>query len=130
MPGGDRPPITPPAWHADDETAEHSEPFVPRFRESEGRRSVWVCGLADRLDDEVSWLRQAAGWLTQLHAGGYPPTVNLRPGDDWPDTLTSPPCWTASPATPECAIRWVNALVHPTGLGCGSAEVGIKVGLT
>jgi hypothetical protein len=42
--------------------------------------------IADRLDDEVSWLRQAAGWLTQLHAGGYPPTVNLRPDDDWPDT--------------------------------------------
>jgi hypothetical protein len=42
--------------------------------------------IADRPDDEVSWLRQAAGWLTQLHAGGYPQAVNLRPGDDWPDT--------------------------------------------
>ncbi|MGH3188216.1 MAG: hypothetical protein ACRDOL_13280 [Streptosporangiaceae bacterium] len=42
--------------------------------------------VADRFDDEVSWLRQDTGWLTQLHADGYPPAVNLRPGDDWPDT--------------------------------------------
>jgi len=42
--------------------------------------------IADRLDDEVGWLRQAAGWLTQLDAGGYPPAVNLRPDDEWPDS--------------------------------------------
>jgi len=60
------------------------------------------------LDDEVSWLRQAAGWLSQLHAGGHPPTVNLRPATTGHAPLTSPPawpgsqpCWTALPATPE-----------------------------
>ena len=42
--------------------------------------------IADRLDDEVSWLRQAAGWLIEPHDGRYPPAVNLRPGGDWPDT--------------------------------------------
>ncbi len=42
--------------------------------------------IADRLDDEAEWLRQAAGWLTRLDAGGYPPVVNLRPSQDWPDT--------------------------------------------
>jgi hypothetical protein len=33
--------------------------------------------VADRLSDEVDWLRQCAGWLRQLDDGGYPPTVNL-----------------------------------------------------
>jgi hypothetical protein len=41
--------------------------------------------IADRLSDEVDWLRQCAGWLRQLDGGGYPPTVNLRPSADWPD---------------------------------------------
>ena len=41
--------------------------------------------LADRLSDEVDWLRQCAGWLRQLDGGGYPPGVNLRPAADWPD---------------------------------------------
>jgi hypothetical protein len=41
--------------------------------------------LADRLSDEVDWLRQCAGWLRQLNGGGYPPAVNLRPAADWPD---------------------------------------------
>jgi hypothetical protein len=41
--------------------------------------------LADRLSDEVDWLRQCAGWLRQLDGGGYPPAVNLRPAADWPD---------------------------------------------
>jgi hypothetical protein len=41
--------------------------------------------IADRLSDEVSWLRQCAGWLRQLDGGGYPPAVNLRPSADWPD---------------------------------------------
>jgi hypothetical protein len=35
--------------------------------------------VADRLSDEVSWLRQCAGWLAQLDTGSYPPAVNLRP---------------------------------------------------
>src|SRR5208282_6192567 len=41
--------------------------------------------LADRLSDEVDWLRQCAGWLRQLDGGGYPSAVNLRPAADWPD---------------------------------------------
>ena len=42
--------------------------------------------LADRLSDEVDWLRQCAGWLRQLDGGGgSPPAVNLRPSADWPD---------------------------------------------
>jgi hypothetical protein len=41
--------------------------------------------IACRLSDEVSWLRQCAGWLRQPHGGGYPPAVNLRPSADWPD---------------------------------------------
>ena len=41
--------------------------------------------IADRLSDEVSWLRQCADWLAQLDADSYPPAVNLRPAADWPD---------------------------------------------
>jgi hypothetical protein len=41
--------------------------------------------IADRLSDEVGWLRQCADWLRQLDGGGYPPAVNLRPSADWPD---------------------------------------------
>jgi len=41
--------------------------------------------IADRLSDEVSWLRQCAGWLAHLDADSYPPAVNLRPAADWPD---------------------------------------------
>jgi len=40
--------------------------------------------IADRLDDEVGWLRRAAGWLVQLDVGGHPPAVNLRRDVDWP----------------------------------------------
>lgn len=42
--------------------------------------------ICDRLDDEAAWLRQAGEWLGQLAAGGYPPAVNLRPSEDWPDS--------------------------------------------
>ena len=41
--------------------------------------------IADRLFDEVSWLRQCADWLSHLDADSYPPAVNLRPSADWPD---------------------------------------------
>jgi hypothetical protein len=41
--------------------------------------------IADRLSDEVSWLRECVDWLRQLDGGGYPPAVNLRPSADWPD---------------------------------------------
>jgi hypothetical protein len=41
--------------------------------------------IADQLSDEVSWLRQCAGWRARLGAGSYPPAINLRPSADWPD---------------------------------------------
>ena len=41
--------------------------------------------IADRLSDEVSWLRECADWLAHLDADSYPPAVNLRPAADWPD---------------------------------------------
>jgi hypothetical protein len=41
--------------------------------------------IAGRLSDEVSWLRQCAGWLAHLGAESYPPAVSLRPAADWPD---------------------------------------------
>jgi len=41
--------------------------------------------VADRLCDEVSWLRQCADWLAHLDADSYPPAVNLRPSADRPD---------------------------------------------
>jgi hypothetical protein len=41
--------------------------------------------IADRLVDEVGWLRQCAGWLTRLHAREFSPAVNLRPGGDHPE---------------------------------------------
>jgi hypothetical protein len=40
--------------------------------------------IRDRLVDEVSGLRQCAGWLTHLHTSEYPPAVNLRPDGDHP----------------------------------------------
>ena len=47
--------------------------------ELDGRDSI-----ADRLSDEVSWLRQCADWLAHLDADSYPPAVNLggRPSKD------------------------------------------------
>ncbi len=48
--------------------------------ELDGRDSI-----ADRLSDEVSWLRQCADWLAHLDTDRYPPAVNLRPSADWPD---------------------------------------------
>ena len=41
--------------------------------------------IADRLADEVSWLRQCADWLSYLDADSCPPAVTLRPDADWPD---------------------------------------------
>ena len=41
--------------------------------------------IADRLVDEVGWLRQCSGWLTRLHAGESRPAVNLRRGGDDPE---------------------------------------------
>jgi hypothetical protein len=39
--------------------------------ELDGRKLV-----ADRLADEVDWLRQCAEWLAHLHTQPYPPVVN------------------------------------------------------
>jgi hypothetical protein len=41
--------------------------------------------IADRLDDEVRWLRQCADWLDHLENKTYPPAANLRPDVDHPD---------------------------------------------
>lgn len=42
--------------------------------------------IADRLSDEVEWVRRCAGWLHHLQVQTYPSVVNLRPAGDWPDT--------------------------------------------
>ncbi|MER6625395.1 hypothetical protein [Streptomyces sp. NPDC000931] len=47
-------------------------------------------GIAERLHDEVGWLRQCADWLDHLEARPYPPAANLRPEGDFPDTCTVP----------------------------------------
>src|SRR5439155_1374993 len=68
--------------------------------------------LADRLPDEVDWLRQCAGWLRQLDGAATrrrstcacPATGRTAPS--WPSTwrgcgrssTASPPTWTNSPA--------------------------------
>jgi hypothetical protein len=41
--------------------------------------------VADRIGDEVTWLRRCVAWLEQLDTDDYPPVVNLRPEDDFPD---------------------------------------------
>ncbi|CAI7976509.1 conserved hypothetical protein [Frankia sp. Hr75.2] len=57
------------------------DPDVGEDVELDGTDSV-----ADRISDEVAWVRRCADWLAGLEAGGYPPAVNLRPAADWPDT--------------------------------------------
>ena len=59
--------------------------------------------LADRLSDEVDWLRQCAGWLRQLDRGGYPPTVNLG--------VTRP-------------LRPASSMRHPRLSGAASGNAG------
>jgi AcrR family transcriptional regulator len=53
--------------------------------ELSGRPSV-----AERLQDEVGWLRQCAEWLDHLDSKPYPPAANLRPDGDFPDTCAVP----------------------------------------
>ena len=53
------------------------DPHSGEDTELDGRDTI-----ADRLSDEVSWLRQCAGWLLHLGADSYPPAVNLRPSAD------------------------------------------------
>ncbi|MEU5940964.1 hypothetical protein ABZ807_17695 [Micromonospora sp. NPDC047548] len=57
------------------------DPDSDEDAELNGRDSI-----AERICDEVEWLRRCVDWLAQLDAGGYPPAVNLRPDADWPDT--------------------------------------------
>jgi hypothetical protein len=55
-----------------------SAPEDPDFGEDaelDGRDTI-----ADRLSDEVGWLRRCADWLAQLDAGGYSPGGHLAPG--------------------------------------------------
>jgi hypothetical protein len=61
------------------------DPDSDEDAELDGRDSI-----ADRIGDEVAWLRRCAHWLAQLDTGGYPPAVNLRPAADWPDTAHVP----------------------------------------
>ncbi|MCK9928170.1 hypothetical protein MXD62_13465 [Frankia sp. Mgl5] len=42
--------------------------------------------VADRLDDEVGWIRRCADWLDHLDGESYPPAASIRPEGDWPDT--------------------------------------------
>ena len=54
----------------------------------EGSRDQELTGrelIAERLVDEVHWLRDCASWIEALELGEYPPVVNLRPDADHPD---------------------------------------------
>lgn len=60
----------------------------PAPEHPEGSRDEELTGremIADRLRDEVQWLRDCARWLEQLEVGEYPPVVNLPPDADHPD---------------------------------------------
>lgn len=59
------------------------DPDADEDIELDGRETI-----ADRIRDEVEWLRRCADWLAKLETGGYPPVVNLRPAADWPDTAS------------------------------------------
>ncbi|GAB3172822.1 hypothetical protein GCM10027162_15880 [Streptomyces incanus] len=53
--------------------------------ELSGRASI-----AERLQDEVAWVRQCAEWIDHLDSRPYPPAANLRPEGDFPDTCAVP----------------------------------------
>ena len=55
--------------------------------------------IAQRLGDEVEWLRDCTIWLAQLELGEYPPVINLRPEADHPSAATSS---STSAASGEC----------------------------
>jgi hypothetical protein len=58
-----------------------ADPDASEDAELDGRAEI-----ADRIGDEVSWLRRCADWIAQIDTGRYPPSVNLRPAGEWPDT--------------------------------------------
>ena len=60
----------------------------PAPEDTEGSRDEELAGrelIAERLVDEVQWLRDCASWLEQLELGEYPPVVSLRPDADHPE---------------------------------------------
>ncbi len=60
----------------------------PAPEDPDGSRDEELAGrglIAERLADEVEWLRDCARWLAQLDVGTYPPVTNLRPESDHPD---------------------------------------------
>ncbi|MGW2181301.1 hypothetical protein ACWCXX_25015 [Streptomyces sp. NPDC001732] len=48
--------------------------------ELSGRASI-----AERLEDEVGWIRRCADWLEHLDTQSFPPVANLRPESDFPE---------------------------------------------
>ncbi|MCX4452332.1 hypothetical protein OOK58_09425 [Streptomyces sp. NBC_01728] len=42
--------------------------------------------IAERLQDEVAWVRQCSEWIDHLDSKPYPPAANLRPKGDFPDS--------------------------------------------
>ena len=71
----------------------------PAPEDPDGSRDDELAGrelIAQRLGDEVEWLRDCATWLVQLELGEYPPVINLRPEADHPDAATSSSTWAAS----------------------------------
>jgi hypothetical protein len=87
--------------------------------------------IADRLSDEVCWLRQCADWLAHLDADSYASAVNLRPAADWPNravvavdfarlrasSTALPPMWTSSlglSGGPDLTTAVVLPEAHPT----------------
>jgi hypothetical protein len=42
--------------------------------------------IAERLQDEVAWVRQCAEWIDHLDSKPYPSAANLRPKGDFPDS--------------------------------------------
>ena len=62
----------------------------PAPEDPEGSRDDELAGrelIAQRLGDEVEWLRDCATWLAQLEVGEYPPVINLRPQSRSPRAL-------------------------------------------
>ena len=60
----------------------------PAPEDPDGSRDDELAGrelIAQRLGDEVEWLRDCARWLAQLDLGKHPPVTNLRPESDHPE---------------------------------------------
>ena len=80
--------------------------------------------IADRLTDEVSWLRQCADWLARLGTDSYPPALGrqLRSRAGW-NQYSSPGAWPGQarrpgsrdlcPAAGEARLGYDRARVQP-----------------